>query len=66
MRAIQEDVARMAKPETIESVAQELRDKLIILEAHLALLGPDDADRAEYAAQIAEVRKVLASLDMLG
>lgn len=57
----------MAKPETIESVAQELRDKLIILEAHLALLGPDEADeKAEYASQIAEVRKVLASLDLLG
>ena len=56
----------MAKPETIQTVVTELRDKLIILEAHLALLGPDEADeKAEYTSQIAELRKVLSSFDLL-
>lgn len=57
----------MAKAESIESVAEELRAKLIVLEAELAFLGPEEAtEKAEYEAQIAEVRKVLASLDLLG
>jgi hypothetical protein len=55
----------MAK--TIESVAEELRAKLIVLEAELAFLGPEDAEeKAGYEAQIAEVRKILTSLGLNG
>jgi hypothetical protein len=57
----------MAATDPVAKIAEDLRAKLIVLEAELAFLGPDEAgERAGYEAQIAEVRRILATLGLAG
>ena len=51
----------------IARVSGELRSKMIVLEAELALMDQGDAAAvAEVRDQLAQVRKVLAMIDTMG